>query len=51
MISPIGSESLTWYPVSTLVNNVKNKTHQNIVKIDPRLVEMELLVVEEEEED
>lgn len=34
MISPVGSEAVTWHPVSTLVNNVKNKTQENVVKIE-----------------
>ena len=31
------SPSLTWYPVSDVVNNVKNKTSECIMKIDLRL--------------
>ena len=34
MISPVGSDALCWHPVSTKVNNVKNKSPENIVKID-----------------
>ena len=30
------SPCLTWYPVSEVVNNVKNKTPECIMKIDPR---------------
>lgn len=30
------SPSLTWYPVSDVVNNAKNKTPECIMKIDPR---------------
>ena len=30
------SPSLTWYPVSEVVNNVKNKSPECIMKIDPR---------------
>ena len=30
------SPSLTWYPVSVVVNNVRNKTPECIIKIDPR---------------
>ena len=32
------STSLTWYPVSEVVNNVKNKSAECITKIDPRWV-------------
>jgi len=30
------SPSLTWYPVSEVVNNVRNRTPECIQKIDPR---------------
>ena len=30
------SSSLTWYPVSDVVNNVRNRTPECIIKIDPR---------------
>ena len=30
------SPLLTWYPVSEVVNNVRNKTPECIMKIDPR---------------
>ena len=30
------SSSLTWYPVSDVVNNVKHKSPECILKIDPR---------------
>ena len=32
------SPSLTWYPVSEVVNNVRNKSSECIVKIDLRWV-------------
>jgi hypothetical protein len=32
------SPSLTWYPVSEVVNNVRNKSPECIMKIDPRYV-------------
>lgn len=38
-IKPLhASPSLTWYPVSEVVNNVRNKTPECIMKIDPRWV-------------
>ena len=33
-INSSGSESLNWYPVSNLVNNVRNKSSDCITKVD-----------------
>ena len=32
------SDSLKWHPVSSVVNNVRNKTPECILEIDPKLV-------------
>jgi len=36
MLQP--SAALSWYPVSTTVNNVKHKSAECVEKIDPRYV-------------